>query len=72
MHLTVLAKLQRKRRRLYERLYQEFNYKSRGENPNAAISILRSAENVELGAIIGYKDKDGKKNLLWKNIRGED
>lgn len=31
------------------------------KNPNAAISILRSAENVELGAIIGYKDKDGKK-----------
>ncbi|MDD7363057.1 MAG: ATP-binding protein [Peptoniphilus sp.] len=30
------------------------------ENPNVEMSIFRSAQNVELGAILGYKDRSGK------------
>lgn len=30
------------------------------ENPNAEMSIFRSAQNVEMGAILGYKDRSGR------------
>ena len=42
------------------------------ENPNVAMSIYRSAENVELGAILGYKDSEGEKHSFLEHYeKGE-
>lgn len=42
------------------------------ENPNVAMSIFRSAQNVELGALLGYKDYDGKQmSFLDRYDKGE-
>lgn len=40
-------------------------------NPNVDINILKSAENVDLGAIVGYKYKD-KKHLFLENYYNQD
>ncbi|MGO1580461.1 MAG: tRNA 2-thiocytidine biosynthesis TtcA family protein [Peptoniphilaceae bacterium] len=40
-------------------------------NPNVDINILKSAENVDLGAIVGYKYKD-KKHLFLESYYNQD
>lgn len=40
-------------------------------NPNVDINILKSAENVDLGAIVGYKYKD-RKHLFLENYYNQD
>ncbi|WBW50262.1 tRNA 2-thiocytidine(32) synthetase TtcA [Peptoniphilus equinus] len=37
------------------------------KNPNVGISILRSAQNVELGAVLEYKDKQGERTSFLDN-----
>ena len=42
------------------------------ENPNVGMSIFRSAQNVELGALLGFKDYDGTQvNFLDRYDKGE-
>ncbi|MDO5650486.1 MAG: tRNA 2-thiocytidine(32) synthetase TtcA, partial [Gallicola sp.] len=38
----------------------------RSEHDNAGISIFRSAENVNLEAVVGWKDSSGKHSFLDK------